>query len=415
VAAILRSNAPLRRLLGAWLQSCIGTGAGYVALLLLTTRYLHTSWAVAAVLLCDLLPAIAFGFWFGALADRYSKRALVVIASVLQAIAFGGLAFAHTAAPIFLLALLAGLGNAMELPALRSALPAIAGDGTQVASALYDTCRWVGATFGPLLAAGLFALSGVALPLAINGFSFVIAGAVLATVAMDKPANSNEGGRSDLRVAAGLREAFDSPLVVPLIASGCGVLFAGSLLNVCEPFLATRVLHGSGSDYALLVAAYGGGMVVASALVARGGTKAVTVLVHRYVYALALIAVGLFGSSVVGSVPAAGLTFAATGLAYSLLVVSQTQLILVSVPIAVQGRLFGARDTFNASALLLGLGGAAPLIATIGVRLTLATAAGVCGVCAVVAALTLLGREPQTTPDDAGTRTGYVEVLRSFP
>jgi len=57
---MLRSNPSLRRLLAAWAQSCLGTGAGYVALLLLTYRYLHTSWAIAAVLLADFLPAIAF-------------------------------------------------------------------------------------------------------------------------------------------------------------------------------------------------------------------------------------------------------------------------------------------------------------------------------------------------------------------
>ena len=35
-------------------------------------------------------------------------------------------------------------------------------------------------TVGPLVAAGLFALSGVALPLALNGLSFLIAAAVMA-------------------------------------------------------------------------------------------------------------------------------------------------------------------------------------------------------------------------------------------
>src|ERR1700688_4942364 len=134
VAAVLRSNPSLRRLLGAWLQSCLGNGAGYVALLLLTYRYLHTSWAIAAVLLADFLPAIAFGSWFGACADRYSKRLLIVTANLLQAAAFAGLAFAHTAAPIFALAVLAGVGNALLRPALRSALPLVAGDSSQVAA-----------------------------------------------------------------------------------------------------------------------------------------------------------------------------------------------------------------------------------------------------------------------------------------
>lgn len=417
MAAILGSNAPLRRLLGAWLQSCIGTGGGYVALLLLTTRYLHTSWAVAAVLVCDLLPAVALGFWFGACADRYSKRALIVLASVLQAAAFGGLAFAHTAPLILSFALLAGVGSAMELPALRAALPAIAGEHSQVAAAIFDTGRWLGVTVGPLVAAGLFAVSGVALPLAVNGISFVIAAAVIATSsAIDAPAPARERGETS-EAAPGLREAFAPPLIVPVIACSCGVLIAGSLLNVSEPFLATEVLHGSGSDYALLVGAYGVGMVAASALVARGGTVSANVLIRRYVAALALITAGIAGSAIVGSILAAALTFAATGVAYSLLVVSQTQFILLRVPSAVQGRLFGARDAFNSTSLLLGLVGAGALIAAAGVRITLATGAGICGLCALAAATSMLRREPRTPPpEDAAVaavhaRTGFVRSL----
>ena len=56
---------------------------------------------------------------------------------------------------------------------------------------------------------------------------------------------------------------------------------AGGLLNVCEPFLARRVLHGSGSDYALLVTCYGLGMVLASGLVARRADATARVLLRH--------------------------------------------------------------------------------------------------------------------------------------
>ncbi|HEX2703341.1 MAG TPA: MFS transporter, partial [Solirubrobacteraceae bacterium] len=245
VAAVLRHNRPLRRLLAAWLQSCLGTGAGYVALLLLTYRYLHTSWAIAAVLLCEFLPQIALGSPFGALADRHSKRRLIVIANLLQAVAFAGLALAHTAVPILGLALLAGLGNALQRPALRSALPDVAGGQIQVAAALYDTCRWIGLTAGPVIAAGLFALSDVALPLALNGLSFLIAAAVIATIgfgASPNPASPHAARSSGVR--AGLSEALAAwPAVAAVLACSAGWIVGAGMLNVCEPILARRVLH----------------------------------------------------------------------------------------------------------------------------------------------------------------------------
>lgn len=401
---MLRSNRPLRRLLGAWLQSCVGTGAGYVALLLLTTRYLHTSWAVVGVLLADFLPAIALGSWFGALADRYSKRALIVGANLLQAAAWSGLAFAHTAVPIFALAVLAGIGNALQRPALRAALPAVAGEHSQVAAAVYDTCRWVGITAGPLVAAALFALSGVALPLALNGLSFLIAAAVMTTIAIDSSAPSTHAdGDAGSGLRSGLAVALAAPGIAAVIASSAGAVVAGGLLNVCEPLLATKVLHGSGSDYALLVACYGAGMVAATAMVARRGSVSSRVLIRRYLDAQILTAVGIFGSAIVGSVLPATLAFAATGYGNALLLVSETQLIQLRVPASVQGRLFGAKDTVEGVSFLLGLVGAGALVATEGVRITLAVGAGICGLCALAAVATVrMGTAESAAPPGAG-------------
>jgi hypothetical protein len=387
----LRANPPLRRLLGAWAQSCVGTGAGYVALLLLTLGHLHTAWALGAVLLADYLPSIALGAWFGALADRYPKRRLLVLGSLLQAGAYGGLAISHTAFPIVSLALLAGTGSALERPAVRAALPVLAGEATQVAAAAYDTARWLGMTAGPLVAAALFAVGGVALPLALNAVSFVIAAAVMASVAI-APAPLGDDEPAGLGIRAGLSAALAMPAIAIVVASSAGTFIAGGLLNVCEPLLARHVLHGSASDYALLVACYCAGMVTATALVARRGTKPPSVLLPRYVVAVLLTAGGMCGSAIAGSVLLAGFTFAATGVGNALLLVSGTQLILTCVPNAVQGRLFGAKDTVEGACFLIGLAGAGALVAAASVRVTLGTGAAICAVSGLAAAAALRGR-----------------------
>jgi MFS family permease len=399
VAATLRSNRALRRLLAAWAQSCLGTGAGYVALLLLTYRYAHhSSWAISAVLLADFAPAIALGSWFGVLADRHSKRVLIVIANLLAAAAFGGLAFAHSLPLILALALLAGVGNAMLRPALRSALPLVAGEAMQSAAALFDAGRWLGITIGPLLAAGLFAISGVALPLALDGLSFLIAAGVLATIAIGAPIARDSAHDTGAGLRDGLAVALASPGMTAAIACVSGVIVAFGLLNVCEPVLATTVLHGSGSAYALLVASYGAGMVTASVLVARRPSASRRVLVRRYLDALILTAVGMFGSAIVPTVAPAALAFAATGYANALLLVSQTQLIQLRVPSSVQGRLFGAKDTVDGACYLVGLLGAGPLVAAAGVRVTLAAGSGICAVCALVAVVALRMASPAPAP-----------------
>lgn len=389
MGAALRSNPPLRRLLAAWLQSCVGTGAGYVALLLLTVRHLHTPWAVAAVLLADFLPAIVLGTWFGALADRLTKRGLIVAANLIQAGAWAALVFATDAPTILAFALLAGTGHALQRPAVRSALPIVAGDASQVAAAMFDTANWIGQTIGPLLAAGLFALSGVALPLAVNAVSFVIAAAVFGTIAIARPEAVHEHNTGDVAhgVRAGLRAALTLPGIAALIAVSAASFVAAGLLNVSEPWLALRVLHANASEYALLVASYCCGMVAASVLVAGQGPKPAGVLIRRYVAAQLLTAVGMGGSALVGSVLPAVLTFAATGYGNSLLVVSEAQLIQLRVPTAVQGRLYGFKNTSESSCFLVGLLGAGALIAASGVRIALATGGVICACCSLVAAV----------------------------
>jgi MFS family permease len=365
----------------------VGSWAGYVALLLLAVRYLHSSWGVMAVLLAEFLPAVAFGAVFGAWADRYSRRALIVGANLLQAAAWGGLAFVHTAAPILTLALAAGIGNALQRPAMRAALPLVAGESRQVAAAWFDTCRWVGFTVGPLLAAGMFAVAGLALPLALNGASFLVAALMIGTLAIERPvAQAHERGAG---LKEGLAVAFAAPGVAAVILVSAAAVISGGLLNVCEPLFAKDVLHGSSSDYALLVACYGGGMVTGSVLVARRGDAPGVTIMRRYLASLFLSGLGMAGSALAGSVGPATVAFAATGYANALLVVSETQLIQLRVPNSVQGRLFGSKDTLEGAFFLIGLVAAAALVAASGVRVTLAVGAGVYIVCMLAAAAAL--------------------------
>lgn len=406
MVATLSTNRPLRRLLGAWLQSCLGTGAGYVALLLLTVtvRSLHSGWAVVAVLIADFLPAVAFGALFGMCADRYSRRRLIVIANLLQASAWLGLAFVHTAVPILALALLAGVGNALQRPAMRAALPVLAGEAKQTAAAWFDTCRWIGITAGPLLAAGLFALSGTALPLALNGASFAVAAAVLGTLPIDSTTGDEEPKEAGAGLRAGLAVAFSAPAIASVIVCSAVGVIAMGFLNVCEPLLATHVLHGTGSDYALLVGAYGAGMVGGSVLVARRGDVSSGVIISRYLASLVLSGVGMAGSAIVGSIAPAAISFAATGYANAVLVVSETQLIQLHVPNSVQGRLFGGKDTVEGACFLIGLVGAGALVAAGGVRLTLAGGAGLYAVCALAGLAAL--RPLMAAPLRAGSWDG---------
>jgi len=146
------------------------------------------------------------------------------------------------------------------------------------------------------------------------------------------------------------------------------------------------VLHGSSSDYALLVACYGVGMVTGSVLVARRGDATGETIMRRYLASLFLSGLGMAGSALAGSVAPATVAFAATGYANALLrrerdatdpsCASRTPC---------RGRLFGSKDTIEGVFFLIGLIGAGALVAAGGVRNTLAVGAGVYAVCTLAA------------------------------
>src|SRR5215213_4427160 len=111
VTAVWRSERRARWFFAAHLQSALGTGAGYVALLLLAYEQLGSAWGATAALIADLAPAMLLGPLLGGLIDRRGRLGCAIAADVIGALAFLGLVFAHGAAQLLALALLAGLSS----------------------------------------------------------------------------------------------------------------------------------------------------------------------------------------------------------------------------------------------------------------------------------------------------------------
>src|SRR6478609_1557761 len=76
-----------RPFFAAHLQSSLGTGAGYVAILLLAYEQLGNAWGATAVLLADLAPAMLLGPLLGGLIDHTSRLGCAIVADVIGALA----------------------------------------------------------------------------------------------------------------------------------------------------------------------------------------------------------------------------------------------------------------------------------------------------------------------------------------
>src|SRR4051794_11129215 len=90
--ALLSSERRARVFFAALAQSSLGTGAACVALLVVAYERFHSPWAISLVLLADFLPAMFGGPMLGAAVDRWSRRRCAVLADIVRAFAFLGIA-----------------------------------------------------------------------------------------------------------------------------------------------------------------------------------------------------------------------------------------------------------------------------------------------------------------------------------
>ena len=110
VLRLLRTERRARWFFLALTQSALGTGAAYVALLLVALDRFDSPWAISLVLIADLLPAMLLGPLFGAIADRWSRRTCLVVADIVRAWAFLGIMVVDDFTLTICLAAVAGAG-----------------------------------------------------------------------------------------------------------------------------------------------------------------------------------------------------------------------------------------------------------------------------------------------------------------
>jgi MFS family permease len=397
----LFAREPRARLFFAALaQSSLGTGAAYVALLLVAFDRFHSAWAITLVLLADFVPSMLFGPILGAAADRWSRKGCLIAADALRAATFIGIALISSFGVTVLLAFLAGAGNALFKPAALAAMPSLVDDErVPAATSVFGAVVDAGFTVGPALAAvALLAFSPEDV-LFVNGLTFVVSAAALATMSFGQV--PHEPG-----VGAGLgalwREAREGIAVsarlagirVVILASAIALLGAG-FFNVAELLFAKQNLDAGDAGYSALVALFGAGFIVGSLTGAAGGE--LLRLKHRYIGGLAILGAGFVACGLAPSLASALATFAIAGFGNGLLVVHERLLIQGVVSIDLQARVFAVTDTVVAWGFGIAFVGAGALIALTGAREVILVA-GACGLAAALWAAVALRGQWRTGP-----------------
>lgn len=388
---LLRCQPRVRVFFFALAQSSLGTGAAYVALLLLAYERLPSPLAISVVLIANLLPSMLLGPVFGALADRLSRRACVVAGDALRAGAFIGIAVFPSFEMTVVLAGVAGVGTALFTPAALAGLPSLVkGERLPAAMSLYGAIDDLGHTAGPALAFLVLLVAGPESIVVANGLTFAFSAALLLTVSLGNSSERRERGRSLLSEAAeGMRATSRMPGVRLVLLASSAALFFGGAFNVAELLFVTEELGAAATGFAVVVTLYGVGFVLGSLAGARGG--ATETLERRYLTGLLVMAAGFLTTGLTPTLALACATFALAGYGNGLALVYERLLVQRLVPDRLLGRVFGVKDALTAWAFALAFGASGALITLIGARATIVLAGAGAVVAWVVAALTLGG------------------------
>lgn len=225
------------------------------------------SWS-AIVGAAGFLPNGVLGPIGSAMADRWSRRRLLVVGSALSAVVAAILAVwvgGGNATPLGIAALnfVAGCIGAFTFPSFQSTLPDLVEREHLVAGVGLSNAQWnLGRIIGPSFAAIAISVGGIGAALWCNAISFL---AVIVAVALVKVPHRH-GDRRPIfgALADGLRFAVAHPvmrrmLVVMVLTIGIASPFIAFVSQ-----MATNVLHGDARATSVLVTAQGVGAVAAA-------------------------------------------------------------------------------------------------------------------------------------------------------
>lgn len=316
------------------------------------------------------LPSLVLSPFGGVVADRWPRRYLLMITSVIQmalALILAALVLLGTVQVwhVVVLAALGGITKSVDAPARQAFVKDMVGgddlaSGITLNSLMVNMARIV----GPTLAGGMLATVGSGWCFLLAGLSYV---AVLFSLRLMRVAHTRRDNTVSplAQLREGLVYSHRHPIIAPLLL--LAAMTAALLVNTITllPSFASNILHSPISGYSTLTTAQGVGAIVAGMLMATLTTR----LGHGRVLGLmqAALVVSTLTLARTTTLPAAALMMGVYGFALVLIFVNTNTLLQTQVPDDFRGRvlsLFTLTFVGVAPVGALLMGGVADLVGT---------------------------------------------------
>lgn len=223
------------------------------------------------------IPAWIFMLYAGVVADRMSRRRLMIITQscmMVQAFILAALTFLHVVQPWHIVLLSFGLGtaNAFDAPARLSLVTELVDrEHLTNAIAMNATMFNVATAVGPGAAGIAYAALGPAWCFTLNGISFI--GVIIALASMEMaPFVRRISKESPMKeLGEGIRYAVNHPIIRALLFLTASTTLLGTSLMTLFPAWAVDILHGDASTNGWLQSLRGIGALIAALTIASLG------------------------------------------------------------------------------------------------------------------------------------------------
>lgn len=243
---LLRNNYAFRQLWLGQVVSQMGDWFNTIAIYTIILNLTGSGRDVGLLLVARFLPSFVFGPLSGVLADRFSRRSIMIVSDLLRAVVVLGFLVVRRADQLWIVYVLTVLQLAFSTffePAKTAAIPSIVSNRELVAANAISSVTWsvmltLGAAIGGLITGWL----GTDVAFVLDSLTYLLSAALIATVRLPKRPKREKGkltvGRAlgVTETIEGARYVKDRPRVLALLLVKPAWGLGGGILTLLAVF-----------------------------------------------------------------------------------------------------------------------------------------------------------------------------------
>lgn len=354
--------------------SLIGNQAFAIALMFWIKHATGSASIMGFLMMASMIPSVILGPIGGVFADRHSRRNIIILSDLISGIAVVALSLVMFYVPgettlilvtLFIVAIIVSVAGSFFQPAISAAIPdLVSKDKISRANSLNQSSVQISVFIGQGLGGIMYRICGAPLLFLIDGLTYLVATACESFVKIPQvvPQEKTKPGEVYKHVRNDLKEGYD----YIRNKAGLKVLFTVfAFLNFFSmpfilflPFYVEDVLKVAPDWYGYLLAAFGGGTLAGYIIIGlvklSGKTKSRLFLLLLFVMSIALASLGFIRIAFVSL-----LVVFVTGVIVGVINLMILNILQISTPTEIRGRVFGLMVTITRvlSPLAMGVAG----------------------------------------------------------